>query len=134
MRPPVPYARPSETRLRGWNRAVRIGGHRVHLGVYRGRPSIAVHGVGFLDLPERPLKVDCDIHKVGADFRVTMKIVTELATLALSHGAPPGRVAAVLRNGTGGPAGIVEDCDGVESANSVSDLIGQVLLLEEVGS
>lgn len=93
-----------------------LGGHRVHVSVGRHRGRI--------------VKLFIDMHKEGSDWRGAMHALADMTTLALQAGAL-GDVAAALRGAVGGPAGIVEELDGITSATSVADLVGQILELQQ---
>lgn len=96
----------------------RVGAHRVHIGVTSAS-----------DTDRRVARLDVDLHKFGASFRESMRLTAELVTLALEHGVPVEHLVEVLCGGhaVGGPAGAVEDVDGITEATSVPDLLGQVL-------
>lgn len=93
--------------------APRLAGRRFHV---------------LLDLDgKRPVRLRIEAKKEGSHEREHLAVIARLASLALRKGAGLDDVAAELLGTEGGPAGMVDDCDGVESATSVPDLVGQIL-------
>ena len=96
--------------------AVRLGGHRVHAAIVFDKDTGLPRGL------------DAAVHKTGASFRESMKLIVELASSLLQHGVSVETVAALLAKApVGGPGGVVTDCDGVTEATSVPDFLSQIL-------
>lgn len=88
--------------------------------------------IGLTYEDDRVVDIRIDQHRVGSYGREVHTALASLASLALRHGARAHDVAELLRGTEGGPDGRVEDCDGVTSALSVADLVGQILVHDSI--
>lgn len=66
-------------------------------------------------------------HRQGTTLVEDGHVLARLASRALQAGAELGDVVDDLRGTAGGPGGVVHDCEGVEGASSLADLVGRVL-------
>jgi len=79
------------------------------------------------EAPAAPLEVWIDVeHREGSVLVGIGHALARVASLALQAGTPPAQIVKAWRGVTGQP-GAVEDCDGIESAESLPDLVAQVL-------
>jgi hypothetical protein len=96
--------------------APKLGAHRVHVTVGRVTESGAI------------VEMWIHLHKTRAPLRGFGHALARLASLALQNGVPLATVVRALVGTDGGPRGNVADApDGVTSAESVPDLVGQIL-------
>jgi hypothetical protein len=93
----------------------RIGSLRAHI-------TITYNADG------RPIAIACSTASVGSALRTHHEAIAGLASLALRHGAPVADVAEQLAEVVSDPRGDVYDHDSIKSAQSLADLMGQVLL------
>lgn len=77
----------------------------------------------------KPVGVWLDQNKVGSYGRETHHALARVASLALGAGVAVDLVADALLGTEGGPCGDVTDCDGITTATSVADLVGQIFML-----
>lgn len=114
--PPPAFALPA--RRRGVRYAPRLGACCVYVTSNRVSAS-----------DDRIAEVWIDVeHKEGSVLVGVGHALARLASLALQAGTPIGTVVHALLGVTGGPAEVT-DCDGIDRAESVPDLVAQVLAL-----
>lgn len=104
---------------RGITYSPRLAGTRVYITI---NPATQPP-----DLPAPPLELFVDVeHKEGSVLVGIGHALARGASLALQAGTPPAQLVRAWRGITGQP-GAVEDCEGIESAESLPDLVAQVL-------
>lgn len=101
-------------RRRGITYSPRLGAMRVHITI---NP----------EAPAPPLEIFIDVrHQEGAPLVGIGHALARGASLALQAGTPPAAIIRAWR-GIAGQPGAVEDCDGVDAAESLPDLVAAVL-------
>ena len=96
-----------------------MGGQTVHIGIVYGRaPDSAIEGI------------DVHVHKLTSPFREMMRLVSIQFNALREAGVSLEDAIGMLRNSRiGGPEGTVEGFEGIERADSVPDLVAQMLTI-----